>query len=399
MRLAERLQRLGTENAFEVLAEVKLLEKQGRHIVSLAIGEPDFATPDHIKEAGIGAIAGDHTHYSPPGGIPQLREAIAQYIGRTRGIAVNPEQVVVTPGAKPVIMYSLLACVDPGDEVIYPNPGFPIYRSAIDFIGAKGIPLAIREDQDFSFDPAELADLITPRTKMIIINSPHNPTGGILRPQDMEMLAHLAVERDLWVLSDEIYSRILYDGDFRSIASYPGMAARTIILDGFSKSYAMTGWRLGFAVTEPGLAQYLSRLQTNIESCVATFTQLAGVEALLGCQSACQAMVEELAERGRLLVDLLQHMPGVKCSFPHGAFYVYANVTGLCHMLGLPDARALQRWLLYEAGVAVLPGTAFGPKNDDQEYLRLSFATGREQIREGVARMSQLVNRALAERR
>lgn len=393
MRLAERLQRLGTENAFEVLAEVNKLMAQGRHIVSFAIGEPDFNTPENIKEAAVAALRRNETHYGPSAGLPVLRQAIAAEVSRTRGIPVSPDEVVVVPGGKPVIFHGLLALADPGDEVLYPNPGFPIYESVIRFVGATPVPIPLREEREFSLDPDEVARLITPRTKLIILNSPHNPTGGVIPPGDLAAVAELARAHDLWVLSDEIYSRILFEGEFHSIASLPGMKERTVILDGFSKTYAMTGWRLGYGVMPAELATWVARLETNCESCTCTFTQLAGVEALTGEQSGPAAMVEEFRARRDLIVDGLNSIRGVKCLKPHGAFYVFPNVTEACRNLGLPNAKALQEKLLYEGNVAVLPRSAFGQRNRDEseEYVRLSYATSRENIIEGLKRIKAIL--------
>jgi aspartate/methionine/tyrosine aminotransferase len=395
MRLAERLERLGTENAFEVLAEVNKLLAQGRQIVSFAIGEPDFNTPENIKEAAVAALRRNETHYGPSAGLPELRQAIATEVSRTRDLPVSPDEVVVMPGGKPVIFHGLLALVDPGDEVLYPNPGFPIYESVIRFVGATPVPIPLREEREFSLDPAEVARLITPRTKLVILNSPHNPTGGVLPREDLEAVAELAREHDLWVLSDEIYNRILFEGKFASLASFSGMKERTVILDGFSKTYAMTGWRLGYGVMPAELARWVARLETNCESCTCTFSQLAGVEALTGDQSAAEAMVAEFKARRDLIVDGLNSIRGVKCLRPHGAFYVFPNVTEACRNLGLPDSKALQQKLLYEGNVAVLPRTAFGMRNRDesQEYLRLSYATSRENIVEGLKRIKAVLGR------
>lgn len=393
MRLAQRVERLGTETAFEVLAIVRQLEAEGKRIISFAIGEPDFDTPQNIKDAGSRAIQDNETHYGPSAGIMPLRETIAEYISRTRDIRVTPEQVVVTPGAKPIIFHSILACVDPGDEVIYPNPGFPIYESMIRFVGAKPVPLPLVEEKNFSFDVDHLRSLVTEKTKMIIINSPQNPTGGVLSKEDLEAVAELAIANDLWVFSDEIYSRLVFDGDFHSITAIPGMQERTIILDGFSKTYAMTGWRLGYGVTNPQLAQALARLETNSESCTATFTQWAGIEALKGPQDAAEAMAREFKERRDLIVKGLNEIEGISCLNPGGAFYVYPNVTGACKKLGLPDSKALQHYLLHEAGVAVLARSCFGQRNEgeDQEYVRFSYATSRVEIEEGLARIKQAI--------
>jgi len=388
-RLAARMGQLGTETAFSVLAEVKRLEAQGRSVVNFAIGEPDFDTPEHIKQAGIDALQRNETHYSPSAGIMPLRSAIARHVGETRGIDARPEHVVVTPGAKPIIFYSILALVEPGDEVIYPNPGFPIYESVIRFAGGRPVPAPLLEAKGFRLDVDAVARLVTDRTRMIIINSPHNPTGSVLTRADLEALAELARRHDLWVLSDEIYSRIVFDGEFVSIASLPGMQERTIILDGFSKIYAMTGWRLGYGVMPEFLAEAVARLVTNCESCTATFTQYAGIAALTGPQQPSLAMVDEFRARRDMIVAGLNAIPGVTCHLPGGAFYVFPNVTGLCRRLGLPDAKALQERLLQDAGVAVLARSAFGaPLEDEREqYVRFSYATSRENIAEGLRRM------------
>jgi len=388
-RLAARMGQLGTETAFSVLAEVKRLEAQGRSVVNFAIGEPDFDTPEHIKQAGIDALQRNETHYSPSAGIMPLRSAIARHVGETRGIDARPEHVVVTPGAKPIIFYSILALVEPGDEVIYPNPGFPIYESVIRFAGGRPVPAPLLETKGFRLDVDAVARLVTDRTRMIIINSPHNPTGSVLTRADLEALAELARRHDLWVLSDEIYSRIVFDGEFVSIASLPGMQERTIILDGFSKIYAMTGWRLGYGVMPEFLAEAVARLVTNCESCTATFTQYAGIAALTGPQQPSLAMVDEFRARRDMIVAGLNAIPGVTCHLPGGAFYVFPNVTGLCRRLGLPDAKALQERLLQDAGVAVLARSAFGaPLEDEREqYVRFSYATSRENIAEGLRRM------------
>jgi aspartate/methionine/tyrosine aminotransferase len=392
LKTAQRLDLLQTENAFEVLAEVKKLTAAGRDIVSFAIGEPDFDTPENIKQAGIDAIKENQTHYSPAGGLPELRASIAAHYSLTRGIKVAPNHVVVTPGAKPIILYSLLACVDPGDEVIYPNPGFPIYQSLIGFLGARTVPVPVREiNGQFTIDPEELKSLITDKTKMIIINSPHNPTGGVLQQEVLAAVAEIAIKNNLWILSDEIYSRIIYQDKFYSIASLPGMQERTIILDGFSKTYAMTGWRIGFGVMNDELAHWVTRIQINNESCVATFTQFAAKEAIAGSQAGSEEIIREFAVRKDLIVSELSQIPGVKCPVPKGAFYVYPNVTEVCKRMGLRNSKELQQALLHEGNVAVLPGTAFGPKNDDQEYIRLSFATSQANILEGIRRMKRIL--------
>jgi len=395
MQRAQRMERLGTETAFEVLAEVTKLKAEGRDIKNFCIGEPDFDTPENIKQAAIKALKEGQTHYSPSAGILPLREAIARYISKTRGIKVDPEEVVVTPGAKPIIAYSILACVNEGEQVIYPNPGFPIYESFINFVGAKPVPLPLLEEREFSFDPQELEKKITNKTKMIIINSPHNPTGGILTQKDLEAVAEIVKEKDIWVLSDEVYSQIIYDGEFKSIASIPGMKEKTIIIDGFSKTYAMTGWRLGYGIMRKELAQDITRIQTNINSCTNTFIQYAGIEGIKGPQDASLAMVKEFKERRDLVWEGLNGIRGIKCVKPKGAFYIYPNVTEVCQNLGLSDSKQLQEYLLYNANVAVLGRTCFGQRceGEREEYIRLSYATSKEDIKEGLKRIREAAER------
>jgi aspartate/methionine/tyrosine aminotransferase len=393
IRLAERMQGLGTENAFVVLAEVKRLEAAGRSIVNLSIGDCDFPTPENIRNAAHDAIEAGYTHYSPSSGILELRDAAARYLARSRDIAVAPEEVVVTPGAKPILFFSMLALINPGDEVIYPNPGFPIYESVARFAGGIPVPLPLREERHFRFDPDELRRQVTDRTRMIILNSPNNPTGGALTAAELDAVAGVARERDLWVLSDEIYCRYLYAGTHRSVASLPGMKVRTILLDGHSKTYAMTGWRLGFATMPAPLAEQISLLITNSVSCTASFTQVAGVEALDGSQDAVEAMIGTFRARRDFVVAGLNALPGVRCQVPEGAFYAYPNVTEACRRLGLAGAEELQRRLLQEAGVALLARTCFGPRNngEQEEYLRLSFATSLDALEEGLARIARFL--------
>jgi len=393
-RFAQRMSRLGTENAFEVLAVVNRLRAEGRDILSFAIGEPDFPTPSTIKQAGMRAIEEDKTHYGESAGLKELREAIAAHIRRTRCAEVGPENVVVTPGAKPILFNTIMAVVDPGDEVIYPNPGFPIYESLIDFVGARGVPLPLWESLDFNFDPDEFRGLVTAKTKLIILNTPQNPTGGVLTADALRVVAEVAQERDIWVLADEIYSQMVYDGEFVSIASMPGMAERTVILDGFSKTYSMTGWRLGYGVMPAELARHEARIETNLNSCTATFTQWAGLEALTGSQAESQAMIAEFKRRRSLIVEGLNALPGFSCRMPGGAFYAYPNVSEACRMLGLADAKAFQEHLLFEGNVAVLPRTAFGRRNrgEDQEYVRFSYATAPDLIEEGLGRIRAVMS-------
>jgi aspartate/methionine/tyrosine aminotransferase len=380
MNVATRMSRLGTESAFEVLARAKALERQGKHIVHLEIGEPDFDTPAHIKEAGKQALDANATHYGPSAGLPELREAIAKHVAETRGVPVNPEQVVVTPGGKPIMYFVITALVNEGDEVIYPNPGFPIYESVISFVGGVPVPIPLREANDFGFDMDVFEKKVSARTKLIIINSPENPTGGVLERSQIERIAAIAAERRIPVLSDEIYRRFLYDGEFVSIVGMPGMREHTIILDGFSKSYAMTGWRLGYGVMPEPLAAHLTRLMVNTASCTASFVQHAGVAALQGDDTPVQRMVAEFRRRRDIVVKGLNALPGVTCATPRGAFYVFPNITGT----GKTSAEVAER-LLNEAGVAVLGGTAFGEYGEG--YLRLSYANSEENLRLAMERM------------
>ncbi len=381
--LAKRMERLGTETAFVILARATELEAEGRDIVHLEIGEPDFDTPRNIIDKAVEALNGGETHYGPAAGKPEVRRVFAEHIARDRGIDVGPQNIVITPGGKPIMTFVMTALVDPGDEVIYPNPGFPIYESVINFLGAKAVPLPLREERDFSFDVEELRSLITERTKLLIINSPQNPTGGVLSGADLDAIAEMAVEHDLWVLSDEIYSKILYDGRHESIATRPGMLERTIILDGHSKTYAMTGWRLGYGVMPEPLAQAVAQLQTNVTSCTASFIQVAGAEALTGPQGAVQAMVEEFQRRRDLLVDGLNAIDGITCRRPRGAFYVFPNITGLGR-----SSSEIEKLLLEEYGVAALSGTAFGAHGEG--YLRFSYANSQEAIRKALERIERM---------
>jgi aspartate aminotransferase len=386
VKLAKAMSRLGTETAFEVLARARALEAQGREIIHLEIGEPDFDTPSNIVEAGGTALHHGYTHYSPSAGIPELREAIAEYTTKTRGVEVTPEQVVVTPGAKPVMFFSILALVEEGDEVLYPNPGFPIYESMINFVGAKAVPLRLEEEREFRFDVSKLAGKVTPRTRLIIINSPHNPTGSVLTRQDLEVIAQVAEENDLVVLSDEIYERIIYDGEHVSFLSLPGMQERTILLNGFSKTYAMTGWRLGYGVMPQELAVHITRLMTNSNSCTATFAQWAGVEALQGSQAGAQEMVQEFRRRRDVIVPGLNAIEGIRCVEPKGAFYVFPNIEGT----GMGE-REFADYLMDEAGVAVLAGTSFGKFG--RGHIRLSYANSVENINKALDRIEAAVNK------
>lgn len=393
METAKRIANLGTENAFKVLAEVNKLKSQGKDIVSFAIGEPDFNTPENIKDAGIKAIKENFTHYNPSAGIPELREEIAKHISSTRNIKVDPDEVVVTPGGKPIIFFSMFALINPGDEVIYPNPGFPIYESLINFIDGVAVPVPIIEEKNFSIDVNYLEKIITPKTKMIILNSPHNPTGGVIEKNDLQSIAELAIKHNIIIFSDEIYSGIVFDGEFNSIASIKGMKERTIILDGFSKTYSMTGWRIGYGIFNKDIAAHIANLGTNSVSCTATFTQIAAAEALRGPQDDSIKMAEVFKERSKLIVEGLNDIKGIRCLYPKGAFYVFPNVTEACKNLGFKDSVELQQYLLHEGGVAVLPRTSFGIKNkgEKEEYIRLSFATGDEAILNGLARIKKAI--------
>lgn len=395
MKFANRMSRLGTETAFDVLAEVNKLKEQGRDIISFSIGEPDFDTPEHIKQAGMRAIEENHTHYSPSAGIRPLREAVCRYIARTRGIEIEPDEVVVTPGAKPIMFFSLLICVELGDEVLYPNPGFPIYESVINFVRAKPVPTPLLEEKEFRFDVEDLKQRVTQNTRFIVLNSPQNPTGGVLAKSDLEAVAEVAIERNLWVLSDEVYSRMQYEGEFLSIVSLPGMKERTIIIDGHSKTYAMTGWRVGFGVMNKEMASWVARLMTNSNSCTATFTQYAAIEALDGPQEPSEVMVKEFKERRDLIVKGLNGIEGISCLLPKGAFYVFPNVTQACMNLGFRNAEELQNYLLHDAGVAVLARSCFGMRNEGEreQYIRLSYANSQENIVEGLKRMKEAIEK------
>jgi len=385
MRLAQRMSRLGTETAFEVLARAKQLEAEGKPIIHLEIGDPDFDTPQHIIDAACEALNSGWTHYGPSAGDPELREAIAQHIQQSRRFSVEPDEVVVVPGAKPIIYWGITALVDPGDEVIYPNPGYPIYESMINFCGAKPVPIALREEIEFRLDPEELADLITDKTRLIILNSPQNPTGGVLTQEDLEAIAEVAIENDLIVMSDEAYETILYEGEHHSIAAVDGMKERTILLDCFSKSFAMTGWRLGYGVMNKELAAQVAKLQTNCTSCTTSFVQRAGIAALQGPMEPSLQMVEQFRERRDVIVDGLNAIPGISCLRPHGAFYVFPNVTETGY-----DCKELANMILEEASVAVLSGTAFGEYGEG--YLRLSYANSVENINEAIGRIHKLLS-------
>jgi aspartate aminotransferase len=389
LQLARRMSRLGTETAFEVLNKARALERQGKSIIHLEIGEPDFDTPANVVDAGVNALRKGWTHYGPSAGLPDLRQALAEYVGRTRGVKVTSDEVVVVPGGKPIIFFTILALIDEGDEVIYPNPGFPIYESMIHYVGGRAVPIQLREERDFSLDVNELAALINGRTKLIILNSPQNPTGGILERRDIEQVAEIIGDRNLMILSDEIYSRLLFDGGQHfSIMSVPGMQERTILLDGFSKTYAMTGWRMGYGVMRPDLAAHMTRLMTNSNSCTASFTQVAGIEAIRGDQSSVDHMRDEFQRRRDAFVAGLNKIKGFSCRMPKGAFYVFPNIqqTGW-------KSKPLADALLEQAGVAGLSGTAFGEFGEG--YLRFSVANSLENLQQALDRIDQWTKKNL----
>ena len=384
MRLAGRMDRIGTETAFEAAARARALEATGRSVIHLEIGEPDFDTPANIREAAKRALDRGATHYTPTVGIPELRAAIAADATARKGFAVTPDRVVVVPGGKPVMFFAILALVDEGDEVIYPDPGFPIYESMASCVGGKAVPCPVRQENGFRLDPDELAGLVTPRTRLVILNSPANPTGGVSTRDDLERIAAVAREYDFTILADEIYGRILYEGEHVSIASLSGMADRTIVLDGFSKTYAMTGWRLGYAILPEQLVTPFSRLVVNSVSCTNAATQWAGVEALTGPQSSVDQMVAEFKARRDLIVDGLNAIPGITCLRPSGSFYVFPDISAT----GLTGAELADR-LLNEGGVSALAGTAFGQVG--QHHLRFSYANSRENITEALRRTRVVV--------
>jgi len=388
LRLADRMSRLGTETAFEVLNKARALERQGKNIVHLEIGEPDFDTPKNVVEAGVNALRNGWTHYGPSAGLPDLRQAIADEVSTSRAVTVSSDEVVVVPGGKPIIFFTLLALADVGDEVIYPNPGFPIYESMINYLGAKAVPVKLHEERDFSLDVNELASLITDRTKLIIINSPQNPTGGVLTRQDIRDIAEAIGDRNIMILSDEIYSRLIFEGEHYSIMSVPGFKDRTILLDGFSKTYAMTGWRMGYGVMRPDLATHITRLMTNSNSCTASFTQVAGIEAIRGDQSSVETMRSEFQRRRDAFVAGLNRIKGFSCRLPKGAFYVFPNVskTGW-------KSKKLADVLLEDAGVACLSGTSFGEYGEG--YLRFSVANSLENLNKALERIDDWTKRNL----
>ncbi len=384
MKLADRMSRIGVESAFDVLVRARALEAQGRSVIHLEIGEPDFPTPAHIIEAAKQALDQGWTHYGPTQGLPDLRETIAAYVSRTRGIPVGPQHVSVVPGGKPIIFFPMMALLEPGDEVIYPNPGFPIYESMIRFLGATPVPMPLVESRGFSFDLDLFRDRLSPRTKMVILNSPQNPTGGVIPRDDLAAIAGMLRDRDCMVLSDEIYSRIYYSGEApSSITEFPGMLEKTIILDGFSKTYAMTGWRMGYGVMPEWLVDAVNKLMVNSNSCTASFTQRAGIAALAGPQDCVDRMVAELHRRRDAICAGLNQLPGFHCEVPGGAFYAFANVTGT----GM-KSKELADYLLYEAGVSCLNGGCFGEYGEG--YIRFSYANSLPNLMEAVERIQKV---------
>jgi len=384
-KYAKRMSNLGTETAFEVLAKAKKLEAEGKSIIHLEIGEPDFDTPKNIIDAAVKSVQSGDTHYTPSNGILPLRESIARYMSRTRGLDFHPDEVVMMPGGKPVMFFAIIALVDEGDEVIYPNPGFPIYESMIKFMGGKPVPIPLKEEKGFAFDPEDLRKLVTPKTKLLIMNTPQNPTGGILKKEVIEKIAEIIKDKDIWVLSDEIYSRLIFTGEHFSITQVPGFKDRTIILDGFSKYYAMTGWRAGFGVMNKEIAPMIARLMTNSNSCTNAFVQKGCIEALEGPQDSVDKMREEFLARRDIIVDGLNSIKGFSCIVPDGAFYAFPNIT----KTGL-KSRDLNEHLLYTSNVAALSGTAFGEYGEG--YLRFSYANSRDNIKEAIKRIKNTIN-------
>ncbi len=374
--------RLGTETAFETLAKAKALERQGRSIVHLSIGEPDFDTPEHIRQAAKDALDKGFTHYGPSPGLPEAREAVARHQTLRQGYPIEPGRIVITPGGKPIMFFAIMALVDEGDEVVYPNPGFPIYESMINFVGGKPVPMQLNEESGFNADIDELRRKVTKKTKLIIVNSPNNPCGSVIPDSDLKKIAEIAVENDCYVMSDEIYKDFYYEGQHTSISRFPGMKERTVILDGFSKSYAMTGWRLGYGVLPEPLVEPVSRLMTNSVSCTASFSQIAAIKALDSSQESVHKMVAEFKKRRDVVVNGLNSIPGIRCPVPKGAFYAFPNIRGT----GM-SSRDFANEMLEKAGVALLSGTAFGAFGDG--YIRISFANSVPNLEEALRRMRE----------
>jgi aspartate/methionine/tyrosine aminotransferase len=393
MDYAERLDKLGTETAFEVLDKIsKFPEERRKNIISFGIGEPDFDTPQHIKKEGINAIKNNYTHYTVSAGLPELREAVSRFVSETKHIDISSKNVVILPGAKLAVNLSILSCTDPGDEIIYPNPGYPIYESLIRVHGCKPVPAQLWENEEWNYDVEALREKVTSKTKMIIINSPHNPTGSILNEKNLKTIAEIATENDLWVLSDEIYSNILYDNlKYRSIATFPGLIDRTIILDGFSKFFSMTGWRLGYGIVNHKLAEYFAQWLTNTISCTATFTQMAGIKAMTDSIDPSLMMVKEFDRRRNLIYNGLNALRGISALKPKGAFYIFANVTKVCEKLDLKNSLEFQEYILEEADVAILSRNYFGNKapEEEDEYVRFSYCVSDTDIKKGLKRIEK----------
>ncbi|MHA1845307.1 MAG: pyridoxal phosphate-dependent aminotransferase [Promethearchaeota archaeon] len=396
MEYAERMNRLGTETAFQVLKQISELPPERRkNIISYAIGEPDFNTPEHIKQAGIKAIQENYTHYTPSAGIPELREAIAEFVSDEKQVDITSKNVVILPSAKFIVDLAILSCTNPGDEVIYPNPGYPIYESLIRVHGCKPVAALLQEEEDWNYKVDDLNESITEKTKMIIINTPENPTGSVLNQRNLEAIAQIALENDIWILADEIYSKIIYDNEeFVSIAAHPDMLERTIILDGFSKFFAMTGWRMGYAVVNEQLAEYFERWLTNTVSCTASFTQQAGIVAMREDKSPSIAIVKEFEKRRDLIYERLNKIDGISAVKPKGAFYIFANVSGACEKLNLKDSLEFQQYLLDKSDVAVLSRIFFGNKDpsETEEYVRFSYCVSRNDINIGMDRIEKLLS-------
>ena len=384
MKLAKRMSRLGTETAFEALAAARALEAEGKSIIHLGIGEPDFDTPIHIREAAKSALDDGYTHYTPSPGLMDVREAVALHQSNSQGYPVSPENIVITPGGKPVMFFTILALIENGDEVIYPNPGFPIYESMINFAGGSAIPWQLKEENDFSADVDSLVNLVSNKTKLIIINSPNNPCGSVMPPEDIERVAKIAKDANVFVLSDEIYKDFYFEGQHVSISQFEGMRDRTIILDGLSKGYAMTGWRVGYGVFPNALVEPISRLMTNSVSCTAAFSQIAAAAALNSNQEDTQAMVKEFKSRRDIMVSGLNSLPGITCNNPKGAFYAFPNITNT----GMSSSDFEKR-MLNDAGVSLLSGTAFGEMGEG--YIRVTFANSRVNLNEALKRMKEFL--------
>ena len=394
MYVKENVKQLNGEGAFAILSQVQQLEQQGHDVISFAIGDPDFDTPENITEAAINALTDGRTHYCQSRGTPTLRKSVAEYVSKTRAIDIKPSEVVISPGAKPIIFFAALSCIEPGDEVLYPNPGFPAYQDCINLVGGSPVALPLYEDNDFRLNVNDITNKLTKDSKMLIVNSPHNPCGSMLTRQDVEAISEIVIKHNLWLISDEIYSRLVYDQPHISFLSIPHMKERTILIDGFSKTYAMTGWRLGFGVMPEELAGAMELLIVNSVSCTPPFIQDAGVEALIGSQNSTELMRQELMERRNLMVERINKLKGIHCLSPGGAFYIYVNVTDACSELGIPNSKEFEQRLMHEAHVVVLARNAFGSRfpHEDSEYVRFSYVTDKESINKGLDRIENWLN-------